>query len=598
MNKSDLPKNPLGITELLLRDAHQSLLATRWRTEDMLPLCEAIDKVGYWSVECWGGATYDSCLRFLGEDPWDRLRQFREAMPNSRLQMLLRGRNLLGYKHYSQRWISYFVEQCADTGIDVFRIFDAMNDVDNINPVVEAVHKTGKHAQGTISYTVSPVHDLEYWIDLAKGIAKSPIDSLAIKDMAGLLAPYDAYELVSRLKEELDVPIHMQCHATTGLSSATYVKAIEAGIDNVDTAISSMSMTYAHSSTEAINYMYKDSPRDPQLDVDLMAGLARKSEVLRNKYRKFEGSLRGVDARIIDAGVPGGMLSNLENQLKQQQASDKFGEVLAEVPRVRQDLGYIALVTPTSQIVGTQALINVMGGERYATITQEVQNVVRGNYGRTPASVSDDLRAKVEALPAPEVPEDPETIEDLIVKLKGVLSEKLSAQQVDDRLPGGAISEQQALNYIMFPQVAEKFLLERDNPDAFELAPADIVANGDAYLVTVDGITYNVSVDASGTVSEMTALGGTAAPVANSAELTSATATAGTGEVQAASLAGTVLSVKASAGTAVASGDVVLVMEALKMEVEVKAPKAGTVAEVMVSEGEQLAIGTPMYKLG
>ncbi|MFT5015229.1 MAG: oxaloacetate decarboxylase alpha subunit, partial [Dinoroseobacter sp.] len=342
---------PLGITDVVLRDAHQSLFATRMRIDDMLPIAEKLDQVGFWSLESWGGATFDACIRYLGEDPWERIRELKKVMPKTPQQMLFRGQNILGYRHYADDLVEKFVERAAVSGIDVFRIFDAMNDPRNLECAIAAVKKQDKHAQGTLSYTLSPVHDINTWLTMGQQLESMGADSIAIKDMAGLLTPYAAFELVSGLKKTVSVPVHMQCHATTGMSTATYLKSIEAGIDNVDTAISSMSMTYGHSATESIVAILKGTERDTGLDINLLEEIAAYFRVVRKKYAKFEGSLRGVDSRILVAQVPGGMLTNLENQLREQNATDRIDEVLLEIPRVREDLGFIALVTPTSQIV-------------------------------------------------------------------------------------------------------------------------------------------------------------------------------------------------------------------------------------------------------
>ena len=385
---------PLGITDVVLRDAHQSLFATRLRLDDMLPIAEKLDQVGFWSLESWGGATFDACIRYLGEDPWERLRELKKAMPNTPLQMLFRGQNILGYRHYADDIVDRFVARAAVNGIDVFRVFDAMNDPRNLERAISAVRKQGKHAQGTLSYTISPVHALDGWLALARQLADMGADSIAIKDMAGLLTPYAAFKLVSSLKETVDIPIHMHCHATTGMSTATYLKAVEAGIDNVDTAISSMSMTYGHSPTESLVAILEGSDRDTGLDLLLLEEIAAYFRQVRKKYAQFEGSLKGIDSRILVAQVPGGMLTNLENQLREQDATDKLDKVLEEIPRVREELGFIPLVTPTSQIVGTQAVLNVLTGERYSNITKETQAVLRGEYGATPAPVDEALQAK------------------------------------------------------------------------------------------------------------------------------------------------------------------------------------------------------------
>jgi len=379
--------SPLGITDVVLRDAHQSLFATRLRLDDMLPITEKLDQVGFWSLESWGGATFDACIRFLGEDPWERIRELKKAMPNTPQQMLFRAQNILGYRHYADDIVDKFVERAAINGVDVFRVFDAMNDARNLETAIKAVNKQGKHAQGTLSYTVSPVHNIQSWLDLGKRLEAMGAHSIAIKDMAGLLSPYVAFELISELKKAVQVPIHMQCHATTGMSTATYLKSIEAGIDNVDTAISSMSMTYGHSPTEALVAILKDSERDTGLDIDLLEEIAAYFREVRKKYAKFEGSLKGIDSRILVAQVPGGMLTNLENQLREQNATDRLDEVLLEIPKVREELGFIPLVTPTSQIVGTQAVLNVLTGERYKNITKETEGVLKGEYGAAPAPV-------------------------------------------------------------------------------------------------------------------------------------------------------------------------------------------------------------------
>ncbi|WP_278356051.1 pyruvate carboxylase subunit B, partial [Idiomarina abyssalis] len=386
---------PLLLTELVLRDAHQSLLATRMRLEDMLPIAEKLDSIGYWSMESWGGATFDSCIRYLGEDPWERIRELKKAMPNTRQQMLLRGQNLLGYRHYADDVVKRFIERAKENGVDVFRIFDAMNDVRNLKTAIKAAKDVEGHAQGTLAYTVSPVHTLDKWVAMAQELEDLGCDSLFIKDMAGLLRPNDAYELVSALKKNTDLPIAMQCHATTGLSVATYQKAIDAGIDMLDTAISSMSMTYGHSPTETLVAMTENTDRDTGLSLPDLAEVASYFREVRKKYAKFEGSLKGVDARILLAQVPGGMLTNMEGQLKEQGALDKFDEVLEEIPKVREDLGFIPLVTPTSQIVGTQAVLNVLSGERYSNISKETAAVLKGEYGATAAEVNKELQKRV-----------------------------------------------------------------------------------------------------------------------------------------------------------------------------------------------------------
>ncbi|MBT8092321.1 MAG: oxaloacetate decarboxylase subunit alpha, partial [Gammaproteobacteria bacterium] len=454
-------KKPLGITELALRDAHQSLLATRMRIDDMLPIADKLDQVGFWSIESWGGATFDACIRYLGEDPWERIRRLKAAMPNTPQQMLFRGQNILGYRHYADDLVEKFVERCAVNGVDVFRIFDALNDLRNLETAIKATLAVDKHAQGTMSYTVSEVHTVDLWVDMGKRIEDMGAHSVCIKDMAGLLRPYVAFELVSRLKEALDIPIHMQCHATTGLSTATCVKAAEAGIDNIDTAVSSMSMTYGHSPTESLVAILEGTDRDTGLDINLIEEIAAYFREVRKKYAKFEGALKGVDSRILVAQVPGGMLTNLENQLREQNSTDKLDEVLEEIPRVRKDLGMLPLVTPTSQIVGTQAVINVMSGQRYGNITKETAGVLKGEYGATPTPVNTELQKQVleGAEPITCRPADllqPE-VEHQTAELKRIAADK------GIRLADAVIDD--VLTYALFPQIGTHFLVNRDNPD-------------------------------------------------------------------------------------------------------------------------------------
>jgi oxaloacetate decarboxylase alpha subunit len=458
--------NPLKITELVLRDAHQSLLATRMRLDDMLPIAAKLDDVGYWSVESWGGATFDACIRYLGEDPWERIRALKAAMPKTKQQMLLRGQNLLGYRHYADDVVEKFVERAHANGVDVFRIFDAMNDVRNLETAVKSAIKVGAHAQGTISYTVSPVHNLTLWLDMAKRLEDMGVHSICIKDMAGLLKPYDCEALITGLKKSVNVPIAMQCHATTGLSTATYQKAVDAGIDMLDTAVSSMSMTYGHTATETMVSIVEGTNRDTGLDIEKLAEIAAYFRVVRKKYAQFEGSLKGVDARILIAQVPGGMLTNMESQLREQGAEDKFDEVLLEIPRVREDLGFIPLVTPTSQIVGTQAVLNVLTGERYKSITKETAGVLKGEYGATTAPVNKELQTRVleggQAItcrPADEIAPELVKLEEELDALIEQKSLRIAKDKIDD-----------VLTYALFPQVGLKFIENRDNPSAFEPA--------------------------------------------------------------------------------------------------------------------------------
>jgi oxaloacetate decarboxylase alpha subunit len=583
---------PLGITDVILRDAHQSLLATRMRVEDMLPIAGKLDQVGFWSLESWGGATFDACIRYLGEDPWERIRLLKAAMPNTPQQMLFRGQNILGYRHYADDVVEKFVERAAANGVDIFRIFDAMNDMRNLQTAIKATLAVGKHAQGTISYTVSPVHTMDLWVDLGKQIEDMGAHSIAIKDMAGLLKPYVAFELVSRLKKTVSIPIHMQCHATTGMSTATYIKAIEAGIDNVDTAISSMSMTYGHSPTEAVVAMLQDTERDTGLNIHLLEEIAAYFREVRKKYAKFEGALQGVDSRILVAQVPGGMLTNLENQLREQNASDKLDDVLEEIPRVREDLGFIPLVTPTSQIVGSQAVINVLTGERYKNITKEAAGVVKGEYGSTPAPVNAALRDKVldngiaiTCRPADNI--DPE-VEALTVELNDLASSK------DIRLAEDVIDD--VLTYALFPQVGLKFLENRDNPDAFEPAPgaetAVVPAAASApgapsvYTVRVNGKAFTVEVAEGGELTNV-----------QSASVSAPAATGMAANTVPAGLAGNVFKVLVQPGDQVSENQTILVLEAMKMETDISAPRAGSISQVFVAEGDAVAVGDPLVAI-
>ena len=585
--------NPVGITELVLRDASQSLFATRVRIDDMLPIAEKLDKVGYWSMESWGGATFDSCIRYLGEDPWDRIREIKKVMPNTPQQMLLRGQNLLGYRHYGDDVVRKFVDRCAENGVGVLRIFDAMNDMRNLQTAVDQTVKVGQHAQGTISYTVSPVHTTELWIDLAKQIEDMGAHSLCIKDMAGLLQPYVAYDLVTKLKAAIDIPIQLHAHATTGLSTATILKSIEAGIDRVDTSIASMSMTYGHSATNAVVSILDHSPRKTGLDMEQLEEIDAYFRPLRAKYAKFEGSLKGIDPRILLAQVPGGMLTNMESQLRENNALDRLDEVLQEIPRVREDLGFIPLVTPTSQIVGTQAVMNVLLGERYKSIAKESAGVLKGEYGASPAPVNAELQARVldggEAItcrPADNIDPEMDTLEaefDAIVAEKGI---KLENEKIDD-----------LLTYILFPQVGTQFLENRNNPDFFEpvpQAPSEGPKEDGVYTVTHNGQDYVVEVKAGGDISSIQVAGQTvtapqsaapqAAPVGNSEDVS-------------APLAGNIWKVLVSPNQQVNEGDTLVVLEAMKMETEIKAGHSGVVANINVKEGDSVTVGQVLLSL-
>ena len=443
----------LGITEVVLRDGNQSLLATRISLEDLLPAARLLDEIGYWSIESWGGATFDVCLRHLNEDPWERLKELKKAMPKTPQQMLLRGQNLVGYKHFSDQIVSKFINKSAENGIDVFRIFDALNDIENIRFSLEQVKENNKHAQAAMAYTTSPIHNIQYWLDLAKSMEDIGIDSIAIKDMAGILKPNDAFQLISKLKEELSIPIHMQTHATTGMSTATNLKAIEAGIDNIDTSISSMSMTYGHSSTETLVSMLQDTDLSLNFDLLKLDQISQYFKKIRNKYSEFEGSLKGVDVQMLVRQVPGGMLSNLESQLKQMNLEDKLEEVIQEIPRVRKDLGYLPLVTPVSQIIGAQALSNIIDGKRYEKLSIELTKLISGYYGKIFGKVEDDLKdkARLEMEPIKTRPAD-----DLVNDFEQ-LKEDLSNFCLKNSLKDASQIDENVLSFALFPYSSTDF---------------------------------------------------------------------------------------------------------------------------------------------
>ena len=579
--------NKIGVTEVVLRDGHQSLLATRFRYQDMEASLKQLDQVGFWSVESWGGAIFDSCIRYLGEDPWDRIRKIKSMMPNTPQQMLLRGQNLLGYKHYADDVVKKFVECSKTNGVDVFRVFDALNDPRNMYQAMQSVIEVEGHAQGTISYTTSPVHTIDLWVDLAKTIQDMGAHSLAIKDMAGLLKPYVAFELVSKLKESLEIPIHLHCHATTGMSVATGIKAIEAGLDNIDTSISSMSMTYGHSPTETIISILDGTNRDTGLDLDKLIPVAEHFQAVRKKYKNFEGSLRGVDARILASQVPGGMLTNLENQLKAQDSINRFDEVIQEIPRVRKDLGYIPLVTPTSQIVGTQAVINVLSNSRYSTVTNEVKSLLKGEYGSTPAPVSKDLQqnsigdsAVISCRPA-----------DLISDNYNEIVENFNTALIEKDLKIDC-SDENILTYAMFPEIGLAFLEHQSDPDFFETEPADILEQADSsYLVSIDDKEYSVVVKSNNSVE----INGSSVKSTN--EQPSHAAQAGSGSIINAPLGGNIFKLIAQEGQSLEPDATVLILEAMKMETEIKSPAAGVVTKIFVKPGDSVKPGDPLFEI-
>ncbi|MDR1074066.1 MAG: sodium-extruding oxaloacetate decarboxylase subunit alpha [Treponema sp.] len=576
----------IKLTDLALRDAHQSLFATRMVTADMLPICDKLDKVGYFALEAWGGATFDTAMRFLNEDPWERLRKLKAALPNTPIMMLLRGQNLLGYRHYADDVVTKFVEAAAKNGVEIFRIFDALNDPRNFKTATEAAKKTGKHIQAAISYATTPFHTREKYVELAKEYEKIGANSLAIKDMAGLLKPYEAYELVKALKKAISIPIEIHSHSTTGMSVATLVKAAEAGAEILDTVISPLAMGTSHSPTETMVEIFKGAEYDTGLDTNLLLEIAAYFREVKKNYKKFESGFLGADTRILVSQVPGGMLSNMEGQLKEQGALNKMDDVLKEIPLVQKDFGYPSLVTPTSQIVGTQAVLNVLQG-RYATLTAESKDLLAGKYGACPAPKNPDLVKKaLEALklekevahrPADDIPAEYEKLEAEVKKL----------------LATDAPSVEDVLSYAMFPKIAPDFFKKRpQGPVVFTPepdAPAASSSKNEAakYVVNVNGVNYNVVVAPAGTV--ITA----PASVADAA----LAAPSGGGTVIPAPVAGTVIRYAVDEGAQVVSGETVIIIESMKMELEIKATAGGKV-RFLVPTGTKVAAQQPVAEIG
>ncbi len=595
----------IEVTDVILRDAHQSLIATRMRTEDMLPICDKLDKVGYWSLEAWGGATFDACVRFLKEDPWERLRQLKQALPNTRLQMLLRGQNLLGYRHYADDVVTAFVERAADNGIDVFRIFDALNDLRNLETAMTAVKKAGKHAQGTISYTTSPVHTADLFVKQAKDLQNMGADSIAIKDMAGLLAPYPTYDLVKAIKAEVDLPLVIHSHATSGLAAQCQLKAIEAGADRIDTAISSFAWGTSHPATESQVAALRNTEFDTGLDLNLLSDIADYFRDVRKKYHQYESEFTREDVSVQINQVPGGMMSNLANQLKEQNALDRIRDVFAEIPRVREDLGFPPLVTPTSQIVGTQAVYNVLAGERYKTITNEVKRYLQGGYGHPPAAVNAELQKKavgneaiIESRPA-------DALRPELDKLRADIGEL-------------ATSEEDVLTFAMFPDLGRDFLQQRANGT---LKPEPLLAateNGNnqskdpiatEFKVDVHGESYDIAITGVGDVGGgkrkfYISIDGMPEEVTFEAlnEYISEGVSGGRKKASApgdvtAPLPGNVVEVLVAEGDQVEAGQALLVMEAMKMETELLANISGTVNKLHVSKGDRVTPGETLIEI-
>ncbi|PVY69994.1 pyruvate carboxylase subunit B [Tamilnaduibacter salinus] len=597
-----MAKRKIHITDVILRDAHQSLIATRLRTEDMLPACEWLDQAGYWSLECWGGATFDACVRFLKEDPWERLRQLKAALPNTRLQMLLRGQNLLGYRHYADDVVEAFVQKAADNGIDVFRIFDALNDVRNLETSIRAVKKTGKHAQGTLCYTVSPVHGTEAFLDQAKAMVDLGVDSIAIKDMAGLLTPSATADLVSGLKKDFSVPVFLHSHYTSGMATMCQWAAIEAGVDHIDTALSSFAGGTSHPPTESLVAALHDAGYDTGLDLETVDKANNHFREVRKKYHQFESDYNGVDTGVLLSQVPGGMMSNLANQLREQGALDRIRDVFAEIPRVRKDLGYPPLVTPTSQIVGTQAVINVLSSARYETITNEVKKYLQGWYGKAPGEVDKALQRRavgkeelIDERPANRLTNE-------FHKLK---------EQVGDL----ATTEEDVLTYAMFPDQAQTYLEQRRDgtlqPEVLEPVPSGETSGvSTEFKIRVHGETYDIHVTGASPSGDserrfyMTVDG---VPEEIQLESIGAPAGAGGGSGHRAraskegdvttTMPGNIVDVLVQEGDSVSAGDPVLIIEAMKMETEVKATVSGAVAAVHIQKGDRVTPGDVLVEI-
>lgn len=595
----------IEVTDLVLRDAHQSLIATRMRTEDMLPICEKLDQVGYWSLEVWGGATFDACVRFLKEDPWERLRQLREALPNTRLQMLLRGQNLLGYRHYADDVVEAFVQKAADNGIDVFRVFDALNDLRNIETAMKAVKKAGKHAQGTICYTTSPVHTLELFVQQAKDMQAMGADSIAIKDMAGLLSPYATFDLVKAIKAEVDLPLVIHSHSTSGLAPLCQLKAIEAGVDRIDTAISSFSSGTSHPATESQVAALKGTDYDTGLDLTLLSEIADYFREVRKKYQQFESEFTREDVSVQINQVPGGMMSNLANQLKEQNALDRIREVFDEIPRVREDLGFPPLVTPTSQIVGTQAVYNVLAGQRYKTITNEVKRYLQGGYGKPPAPVNTDVRNKAIGNESVDEGRPADQLSPELNKLRKDIGEL-------------ALNEEDVLTYAMFPDLGREFLQQRK---AGTLVPEPLLPPEDTsrerlntgvateFRIEVHGESYEVAVTGSGDSGAgkrklYLSLDGMPEEVVFEPLNDYVAEGSGSGRKKASTpghvstaMPGNVVEVLVGEGDTVSAGQAVLITEAMKMETEVHANIDGKVEAIYVTKGDRVTPGEVLVEI-
>lgn len=561
----------IKIIETAYRDAHQSLLATRMRTRDMLPIAEKMDEVGFFSLEAWGGATFDSCIRYLNEDPWERLVELKEVLKKTPIQMLLRGQNLLGYRHYPDDIVRKFVEKSYENGVDVFRIFDALNDIRNMELAIKVAKEQGAHVQGTISYTISPFHTIEKYVEFAKELEALECDSITIKDMAGLISPHDTYELVKTLKEETDLMVNLHCHCTSGMTPMSYYAACQAGVDLLDTAISPLAWGTSQPPTESIVAALKGTPCDTGLDLKLLSEIKKYFEEIRKKYSGLIDPItERVDTDVLLYQIPGGMLSNLVSQLKEQNALDRYEDVLEEMPHVREELGYPPLVTPTSQIVGIQAVMNVLSGERYKNVSKEVKDYIKGFYGKPPAPVNQEI---AEMIIGDEKPID--------CRPADLLEPELEKFRKKGEEMGIIKKEEDVLTYALYPAVAPKFLRgeaeEEEIPSPEKVAPSEAPALPTEYNVEVDGEVFDVKVVPTGYM-----------------EIESVGTKAPSGPVEGGvtcSMQGMILKLKVTAGDKVNEGDVVAVLEAMKMENDIHAPQSGVVEEVFVDEGDTVNPG-------
>ncbi len=578
----------IGITEVVLRDGHQSLLATRLQMSDISNICHQLDNIGYWSIECWGGATFDSCIRYLNEDPWQRLKNLKKLMPKTPLQMLIRGQNLLGYRHYSDDVVDRFIEKSAENGINIFRIFDALNDGRNIKRCINATKAVHQHAQATLCYTTSPVHDIDYWVNKAIEFAEMGADSIAIKDMAGILTPYMAEELVYKLKQEVDIELHLHAHATAGLSDMTIIKAIEAGIDRVDTSISSMSGTYGHTATESVVASLNGTKFDTGLNLESLEKVSKYFASVRDKYKQFEGKLKGTDSRILISQVPGGMLTNMENQLKEQNALDRMEEVLDEIPRVRKDLGYIPLVTPTSQIVGTQAVLNILTNSRYSTLTNETKAILKGEYGKTPVDIEPSFRNKyieenqiITCRPA-----------DLLKPEWDEMSQKAFNMLKETNSNIEVINDEDILTYVLFPNIAQQFFNKRNQ------GPIEIINNIELSDVSDRKIMNKIyEVKINNTIHIVEVKDADILDVVSNQPLEN-TGNNQNNETINSPLAGNIWKVLVNEGQSIIEGDVLIILEAMKMETEIRSPVSGVVSKLFVKEASAVKVGDLLIEVG